>query len=232
MLHPDHDASPFNALPPIVIILVALIGGVEIALQAGAAGLIGGPEAIGWRINLMEKVGFFDRYFEWMREAGTWPFDGLLRFVAYPVVHYNVTHAIFACVMLLAMGKFVGERFPGLNVLILVLGTSALAAVGYGFLLDDPAPLVGAYPAVYGLLGAYSWILFMGLGDKGENRLQAFTLIAVLMGLQLLFQLIGGGGNEWIADLIGFAAGFALSYVLAPDGAARIRRWIDRGRTR
>lgn len=232
MHSPDHDASPFNALPPVVVVMVAIIGGVEMVLQAGAAGLAGGREAIGWRAELIQRVGFFDQYFDRMREVSVWPLDGLMRFVTYVVVHYEITHALFACVMLLAIGKFVGERFSATAFVALFLASSAFGALVYGLALTNGGQLVGAYPGIYGLLGGFTWTLFMGLGRAGESRLQAFRLIAVLMGLQLLFRLIGGGGNDWIADLAGFAAGFALSFVLAPDGPARIRRWIDQGRRR
>ena len=233
MHHPDHDASPFNALPPIVVVLVAIIGGVEIALQAGAAGLVGGAEAIGWRIQLIERFAFFDPVFEWMRAGGRWPLEGLMRFVTYPIVHYEIMHALFACVMILAIGKFVGERFSAAAVLVLFLASAAMGALGYGLLLNEDRQLIGAYPAIYGLLGAFTWTLFMGFGRSGENRLQAFRLIAVLMGLQLLFGLIGGGsGFDWVADLCGFATGFLLSFVLSPDGPARIRRWLEESRRR
>ena len=230
MHHPDHNASPFNSLPPVIVVLVVIIGGIEIALQAGAAGLAGGPEAIGWRVQLIERFGFFDRYFEWMRSGGIWPLDGLMRFVTYTCVHYEIIHALFACVMILAIGKFVGERFSAISVLVLFLASAAFGALCYGLILNDDRQLIGAYPAVYGLLGAFTWTLFMGLGQAGENRLQAFRLIAILMGLQLLFRLIGGGGNDWVADLGGFACGFVLSFVLAPDGAARLRRWLQQRR--
>lgn len=232
MHDPDHDAAPFNALPPVVVVLAVVVGGIEIVLQAAEAGLINRPGLEFLRRDLVLQFGFFDRYFEWMRESGTWPFDGLVRFVAYSLIHYEIMHTLFACVMILAIGKFVGERFSGLSVLLTFILSAVGGALGYGVLLDDPAQLIGAYPAVYGLLGAFTWILFMGLGAKGQNRLQAFQLIAVLLGLQLLFRLIGGGGNDWVADICGFVTGFALAFVLAPDGRARIERWLNAGRRR
>jgi hypothetical protein len=46
----------------------------------------------------------------------------------------------------------------------------------------------------------------------------------------LIVRLTIGGGPDWIADLGGFAAGFAASFALAPDGGARLRRLRDRAR--
>ncbi len=57
----------------------------------------------------------------------------------------------------------------------------------------------------------------------GANQSRAFTLIAFLMGIQLVFGLIFGGSKDWVADLAGFATGFALSFFLAPGGWARMR---------
>ena len=233
MHNPDHDVSPFNAIPPVVTVLVAVIGLIEIGLQLGQAGLVGGPTAIGWRTELVERFGFFDTVFEWMRTNGSYPLEGLWRFVTYVIVHYEITHAIFACVMLLAIGKFVGERFSALSVFVIFVASAVTGALFYGLLLNESRQLIGSYPAIYGLLGAFTWTLWMGFGRTGQNRLQAFQLIALLMGLQLLFGLIAGGsGMDWVADLFGFLTGFLLSFVLAPDGPQRIRYWIARWRSR
>jgi membrane associated rhomboid family serine protease len=54
------------------------------------------------------------------------------------------------------------------------------------------------------------------------DRARAFTLIGFLMGIQLVFGLLFGGGLDWVADLAGFVAGFALSFVVAPGGVSQI----------
>ena len=238
MHHPNHNASPFNDLPPIVVALVVLIGGIEIALQAGAAGLVGGPEAIGWRSTMIQRFGFFDTVFEFMRENSQYPLEGLMRFVTYAFVHFEAVHAVFACVMLLAIGKFVGERFSGFSVLAVFFASSAVGALAFGLFVREQAFLIGAYPGIYGLLGAFTWTLFMSYERAGEKRIKAFQLIGLLMGLQLAFRLVssalgaGDGGADWIADLLGFGTGFALSYVLAPDGPRRVADWLARMRNR
>ena len=62
----------------------------------------------------------------------------------------------------------------------------------------------------------------------GAQQGRAFTLIAFLMGIQLLFGLVFGGQKDWVADLAGFATGFGLSFFLAPGGWARMRGKIHR----
>lgn len=59
MFNPNADAAPINPLPKSVIILLCLVAFVELVLQLGERGLVGGPAAIGWRLELVRKYGFF-----------------------------------------------------------------------------------------------------------------------------------------------------------------------------
>lgn len=73
------------------------------------------------------------------------------------------------------------------------------------------------------MIGAFTFLLARSLASVGSNQARAFSLIAVLMGIQLLFGLFGGVQNDWVADLAGFVIGFGMSYVVSPGGWARIR---------
>ena len=88
-------------------------------------------------------------------------------------------------------------------------------------------PLIGGYPAVYGLVGAFTFLLWTRLGQENANRMRAFTLIGMLLAFQLVFGILFQDGNTtWIAEVAGFAAGFGLSFVLIPGGVARVLRQI------
>ena len=50
MSHPD-DQSPINPLPPVVTALFLILAGVEAALWLGSKGIVGGPTAVGWRLD-------------------------------------------------------------------------------------------------------------------------------------------------------------------------------------
>lgn len=228
MHDPNHNASPFNAIPPVVVALVVAIVGIELVFQAGASGLAGGPEGIGWRSEAAGLFGFSDALFEWMRRNSNYPMEGLWRFVTYPFIHYEAIHAIFGAVLLLAMGKFVAERFSSLVVLTIYFGSAIFAAVGYALAFDENGLLIGTYPPVYGLIGAYTWVLLTAYDIAGENRLKAFQLIGFLVAIQLFFNFIGGGGREWVADIFGFVAGFALSIILSPGGMTRAMERLRR----
>ena len=227
MFDPNADKSPFHELPPVIVALAVIIGGIEIMMQLSSRGLIGGENGISWRVDAIRAFGFYDPIFEYMRETRTYNWETMGRMITYPFIHFAFTHAAFAVVMILAIGKAVAEVFHTVSVIILLLACSILGATAYGLVDNSQYPLIGSYAGVYGLLGAYTWLLWLKAGATGENRLKAFRLIGFLLALQLFYRLSFGGGNDWAADLAGFVTGFLLSFVLAPDGRARIIRWVE-----
>ncbi len=224
----DHYTPPVNPLPPAVVALVLFIMGIELAFSLGARGLVGGPGAVGWRVEAIQNYAFSADILDWMIETGRWPFEHIIRFVTYPFVSGNFTQALFVSVFVLAMGKMVGEVFGGLAMLLIFVLSGIGGALVYALVLDPSYPLIGGFPPVYGLIGAFTWLLWHNLSLVGANQARAFNLIAVLMGIQLLFGLLFGGTSDWVADLGGFATGFGLSFLLAPGGWARILRKMRR----
>lgn len=225
----DPNAAPLNPLPAVVWALVLPIIAMEVVVGLGARGLVGGPDAIGWRLAALERFAFSPDLLNWMWTTGRWPWEQAIRIVTYPFVHGSFTHALFVIVFLLAMGKMVGEVFRPLAVLAVFFGAAVTGAVAYTVLGGGPRPIVGGYPAVFGLIGAFTFLLWMRLADEGARRYRAFGLIGALMLIQLIFGIFFGSAREWIADLSGFAAGFLLSFVVSPGGIARV---MDRLRQR
>ena len=225
----DPDASPINALPPVVAALALLIGGAELVLTLADRGLLGGARGVGWRLAAIEDYGAFQAVLDAMAARRVLPPEHLARLVTYPFVHYGFGHAAMGVVFVLAMGKFVGEVFAGWAVAAVFFGSAILGALAWWVLVDDPAPLIGAYPGAYGLIGAFTYLLWADLAGRGRGQARAFRLIAILVAIQLLFFGLFGGGLSFVADLGGFGAGFAMSFLLAPGGWARI---VDRMRRR
>jgi rhomboid protease GluP len=54
---------------------------------------MGGPGAVGWRLDALRDYAFFGPVLEAMIETGRWPLPEVARFVTYPFVHYGFTHA-------------------------------------------------------------------------------------------------------------------------------------------
>lgn len=222
MSHPD-DSSPFNPLPPVVVVLFLAVVIPEIAFFLGSKGLIGGPQAVGWRQAAIQDYGFSGDLLRWMIANGIYPPEHLLRFVTYPFLHGGFSEMLFGAALLLAMGKFVGEVFRPIATLAAFFIPAICGALAYGLIARDNPWLYGAFPGIYGLIGAFTYLLWLQLGRTGGSQARAFVLIGFLMGAQLLFSLLFGGTLRWIADGTGFLTGFAASFVLRPGGWSKLR---------
>lgn len=229
MMSSNPNASPINPLPPVVVVLALVMFWTEVAFNLGAQGLMGGPNAVGWRLAMMREFGFSGEIQDWMVQTGRYPAEHLLRYLTYPFIHASFTHMLFVVVFLLALGKMVGEIYRWWALLLVFFVPAIVGAVLYGALLDDPAPLIGGYPAVFGLIGAFTFLLWTKLGQEGANPYRAFVLIGFLLFIRLVFGLFpGNDSNTWVADIAGFATGFVLSFFVSPGGwnhvLARIRK--------
>jgi membrane associated rhomboid family serine protease len=226
-MDPDHNAPPLNPLPWVVWALALPMIAMEVVLSLGAAGVVGGSQAIGWRLQAVERFGLFPELLKYQWETGGHPLAELHRLVSYVLIHGSFTHALFAIVMLLALGKMVGEVFRWWGVLVVFLGSAAVGGAAYGLLVPGlRTQLIGAYPAVYGLIGAFTFLIWTRLALVGANRLRAFSLIGMLLAIQLVFGLLFGGGWDWVADIAGFATGFLVSFVVSPGGFRRVVEMI------
>jgi len=223
MQDPDFQ-PPINPLPPMVTIIFLMIAFVEAVLTLGEAGLVGGPQAVGWRLGLTRDYGFSNQIADWMLANGRWPLPEVIRGVTYPFLHLSFTYALFAMVLLLALGKMVAEVMGQMTFTTVFVVSGFAGAWLYALILNDPVLLIGAYPSVYGLIGGYSFVMWRKLTGTGNQQYRAFSLIALLMGIQLLWGMLFEIGTQWVAELFGFIIGFALCFVLAPGEWARIMR--------
>lgn len=227
----DRNQSPLNPLPMIVWILVLPMIAMEVVLSAGEAGLIGGPEAIGWRMQAYQQFAFAPEYLRQMLSARVWPVDGLVRLVSYAFISLSATQTLFVVVITLALGKFVGEVFRWWAILALFFGGVVLGALAYAAVPGTMLGLSGGYPGTYGLIGGFTYVLWRRQQALGRSQLQAFRLIGFLLAIRIVFGLgalvfygsEGGVGFDWVAEVAGFAAGFVLSFAVSPGGWRHLR---------
>lgn len=219
----DHTTSPLNNLPPAVWVLALPMIAAEVVVQAGATGLAGGAGGVGWRLALLERFAFFPDLLRQNVARGDFAPDNLLRLISYPFVHGDLTSAVFGVVMLLALGKVVGEVFRWWALAVIFLGSGAEAALIYTAIPAMTAPLAGAFAPVYGLVGAFTFLMWVRLAAVGANQYRAFSLIGALLFFQFVIGMLFGGGTLWVAEISGFAAGFLLSFIVSPGGWARVK---------
>ena len=214
--------SPFNKLPRVVVALAVVIGGLEVLFQLSGLGLLGGAAGAGWRQGAIEQFAVFDRVWHWMATNSIWPWEHLRRFLTYPLIHDDAMHAVFVIVFVLAMGNMVASVFHPLAVLAIFWVSSMAGALGFVLILDEGRQLVGGFPGAYGLIGAFTFLLWANLVAQHANQYRAFSLIAILMAIQIGFGLLSGQFGRAVSDLVGFGAGFLLSFLVAPGGWSRL----------
>ncbi len=219
------NQSPFHALPPIVVALALVIAGIELIFQAGATGFVGGAEGVGWRLTALGNWSVAGQVWDRMIETGQVPPVQLARLVAYPFVHGSFTHAAMVVVFVLALGNAIAVAYPGWRILVIFSGAGVGGALAFLLLFDVQAPLYGGFPAVYGLIGAFTFLTARGLTRVDPER--AFLLIGFLLAIQPVFGLVATMGfgwvPDWTADLGGAATGYGLALLLFPGEIARLR---------
>lgn len=225
-MRPGYDESPINALPPVIWALTLPMIASEIVFGLGQIGMIGGAQGIGLRQRAIEMTAYIPQLTERMWQLGTFDLRQSARILTYPFIHWSITHALFVIVFTLALGKMVAEQFRPWAVLVLFFGAAiggALIYTLFGLIFGIRlVPLVGGYPAVYGFVGAFTFLIWVRLGAAHANRMRAFSLIGMLLAFQLIFGLISRYTDySWVAELGGFAIGFLLCFLLVPGGWRR-----------
>ncbi|MBL4812551.1 MAG: rhomboid family intramembrane serine protease [Rhodobacteraceae bacterium] len=213
-----NQEAPVNPLPPVVIILFLIVAVVEGLLTLADMRFIGGNSGIGWRLDALTRYSFSPAVWEQVAIRGRFDSELILRFFTYPFVHAAPMQAVFGGVILLALGKYVGEVLRPVGLLAVFIGAMVIGAVVFGMLVSGRVALYGIYTPVYGLIGAYTYLMWLRLKMMGQNQIKAFRLIGFLLGIQLVFGLLFGAGPQWIAELAGFFTGFGISILVAPGG--------------
>lgn len=227
---PRDDTLPVNPIAPVVVSLFMAMIVTELAFSLGEREIIGGPAAIGWRLDYIQQFAFSGEIFEWMFVNGSFPFEQVIRTVTYPFLHSSFVHAAIGAVMFIALGKMVSDAYGAVATVILFFACVIMGAVAFAVFTESPAPLLGAFPGVYGFVGAYTYLLWIKLGQSGQRQMRAFSLIGFLMLIQLVFGVLYGGSPTWVADIAAFVVGLALSVLLAPGGWQRfLSRLRQRG---
>ena len=218
------DTSPppvFNPMPPVIVALFAVIGVVELWFTLGP-NFVSGTDTVAWRMQAIERFGVNPQVVQWMIETNLYPLDHIARFVSFSFIHSSMLNTAVSCALFLAMGKMVGSAFPSIALLVFFLGSALVGAMVFSLAVPDGGWLYGSFTGIYGLIGAYTFMMWLTFRVHKAPQGQAFHLIAFLMGIQLLFGMIFGGNSTWIADLFGFLTGFVLSFFFIPGGFSHV----------
>jgi len=204
-----------NPLPWAVWLLTFGVAGVELVLWAGAHELVNWAGSAGWRAQALVAFGISPELQRWMWDSGRYPPEGLWRYLAYGFFHLGPMQAALVMVITAALGKICAERLGSVKVLVLLLVAQAMGGVVFGLVADPGAWLIGGYPMIFALAGAYGMLL---------RTRPALFMVAVLVAARLALTAMAGGGMDWLADLTALGMGAALARALDGPILERLRR--------
>jgi len=149
-----------------------------------------------------------------------------LSLVTHAFLHGDFVHLALNTGFLLAFGTAVERRIGTLRFFVLFACCAAAGALAETAASHRvPVQLIGASGAVYGMMAAAVPIMFHSGRPKRLRRMLEF--VAIIMGLNLIFALVGlgdflaGAQVAWRAHVGGFVAGLALILVLTPKQTIR-----------
>ena len=219
MTHPA-DPTAHRPLPRALVALTGFIALVEVVLSLGDAGILFDPSL---RLRVMGAGAFWSPLLH-----GAEPIFGaqpVTMFVSHALLHGGFLHMAMNMAILLAMGRFVADRYGAAAILPIFLAGALAGGAVYGLLTNVPIPMVGASGAVFAFLGVWivwDWRRHVAAGISPKPVL---VRVAVLAGLNVVAWLALYGMLAWEAHLGGFLAGLVCGRVLenrARDAAIRV----------
>lgn len=192
------------------LILAAIIG-VELAIQFGG-GRPGAAEHV--RAEALRDWGFVATRFRGWLAGGSGHGVGRA-FVTYAFLHAGPLHLAAAGGLYLASATFLARHIGGLRLVALFLVAAVGGALAFGLTAETRAPMVGAVPAAFGMLGAVKAWEFRHIKRAGASWGRYGVSLACLAGLLVLAHLYGRAIMPNAANLGGLAAGVLVAPILA-----------------
>ncbi len=134
--------------------------------------------------------------------------------------HYGLFHALFNSFSLVLFGPPLERMLGKVKFIILYVGAGVIGNLATFWLGHIFLQHAGASGAVFGIFGAYLFIIFF---RKHLIDYQSKQIIVVILVIALIMTFIRPGINEF-AHIFGLIGGFALANLLIPE--KRNTRWI------
>ena len=212
-----HPSGPvLRGVPLAILVLVVLIAGIELLLQASDAGWIGN---LRWR-SLAYQYGAF-----WPGLLGNWqpnfPGQALSMFLTYAFLHADLGHMLGNALTIVFLGQIICQRV-GQRGFVLIYAAAAIGgALSFALLSLSPQPMVGASGALFGLAGAWTWWLWQDRARVRHGGLQVLGVVVGLIALNALVWVSLNGLLAWQTHLGGFLAGACVAAVLRSGSLKR-----------
>ena len=199
----------FNNVPPGVLILGGVIGGIELFLQ------IFGLE---WRSAAFLLLAFFPLDFGAPYKELFFA-QNFVMFFSYSFLHGNFFHMIINVAIFFALGKQIEEQLGAVNLILIFISTSIAGAAAYQILSSGSSvPMVGASGGVFGFFG---FIKGKELIYRIRHNLTILPFLNLIFGLiilhiilVLLYPTIIPFQIGWQGHLGGFVSGLILASLI------------------
>lgn len=195
----------------VVLAIIAVCTGIEIALLAADWGLIepGRLRRIAW-----EYAGFWRGV--WAQSWNTnYDLQPYVMFFSYSFVHQGTAHLIINMMTLWSLGQAVVRRVGGGGFSI-IYGLSVLGGACIFAFISPDLRMVGASGALFGLAGALLSWMYVDRFSFGQGLLPVAQAVVLLVLLNLLLFWAMDGQLAWETHLGGFIAGWVAALLVDP----------------
>ena len=124
----------FQKLPKSIVILAAIIGGMEFLFSLSESAPIFGLTGEDLRLVAMRDFGFWNQIFTAQISTFNIINKESIRLFTYSFIHVNFVASVFSVVFTLAFGNLLARYANDLQIIAFFLVSSFFGALGYGFL--------------------------------------------------------------------------------------------------
>jgi membrane associated rhomboid family serine protease len=220
--------APNEPMPRTLLVLVAGIALIEVVLSLADAGVIFDPTL---RSRVLIAGAFWTSLLR--GDAPLFAAQPVTMFFTHALLHGSLLHMVMNMAILLALGRFVADRYGAGAVLPVFLLGAIAGGAAFGLLSAGAYPMVGASGAVFGFLGVWSAWDWRRHRAAGVSPQPVLRRVLVLAGLNVFLYFGLGGMLAWEAHLGGFLAGLGVGFWLEGrlDRAVRAARAEARRRS-
>ena len=193
-------------LPPAVLVLALLSALPELALLGADWGFWGSAR---WRPLAYQNGAFWAGLLHgWQPNYAAQP---VTMFASYAWLHAGPGHLAGNLLALVWLGPRVVARHGTLGLALLWGAATLGGAAAFGLITTNPAPMVGASGALFGLAAAWTVAEVQGARGLRARAIRALGITLSLVGLNAATWALQGGHLAWEAHLGGFLTGLALA---------------------
>ncbi|QDY69770.1 rhomboid family intramembrane serine protease [Qingshengfaniella alkalisoli] len=194
----------FNNVPAVVLWLLVANLAVEFILQLSQ-----------WQVGfptLRNRVYEYGAFWSILLHGShpVFPLQPVTMFFTYAFLHGGLLHLGVNMIALLSFGRAIVRKAGTLRFLVAYFLTSVAGAACYGLLVKNPAPMVGASGALFGLAGLWICWNWLNLRSRGQSTRAIRRVLIYLVAYNVVFYFLLRGHLAWETHLGGFVAGWVL----------------------